>query len=72
MIDAEALAMYGRCVVFEQTKKVHYADLIQLVYLSLRRKRVLVTNDEPFRQAAQVILGGRYANAKVIGLRDII
>jgi hypothetical protein len=72
MVDIEAMLMYARCVVFEQAKKVGYVDLIQLLYMSIRRKRVLVTNDMPFFHAATAVLTGRYANAKVITLSQLM
>jgi hypothetical protein len=72
MIDVECLAMYGRCVVVEQMKEVGYVDLLQLPYLSLRRKPVLVTNDEPFFRTAEIILGSRYENAKVVKLASVM
>lgn len=72
IIDAEGFAMYARCVVFEQTRKVGYMDLVQLPYLSIRKKRVLVTNDGPLYHAAKAILPQRYALADVVTLESFL
>jgi hypothetical protein len=72
IIDADCLAMFARCVVVDQHTRVEYLDLLQLPYLSLRRKRVLVTNDESFYRTAELILAGRYENAKVVRLPELM
>ena len=62
-LDGYGYAVYQGAVQIQESRKVHQADLIQLVYLGAPGRRVLATNDNPFCTAAQTILHGRYGNA---------
>jgi hypothetical protein len=72
MLDAEGFAVYQGAFEFEQSRKVHRADLIQLVYLGAPGLRMLATDDAPFFQAAQTILTGRYGNARIVRSDELL
>lgn len=65
MLDARGVAAYERDAVLEQPKRVHHADLLQLVYAS-GYKRIAVTDEEPLYRAASGVLVGRYPQSRVM------
>lgn len=71
-LEAEGISVYQRGVMFEQPKQVHRVDLLQLPYLSLGRRRILVTADRPFLLAAQQLLGSRYQLSRVSHIQDFL
>jgi hypothetical protein len=72
LLDAEGFAIYQRALVHTQPKRVHRTDLIQLVYLAGVPKRILVTADRPFLDAANAILAGRYPNARAVHISEMV
>jgi hypothetical protein len=59
-------AMYQRVLAANQAKRVQASDLMQLVYLGARSKRILVTKDRSFRELAHAVLVHRYPTARVL------
>lgn len=59
-------AMYQRVIASHQARRVQASDLMQLVYLGARTKRILVTKDRSFRDLAEAVLVGRYPTARVL------
>lgn len=70
--DIEGIAMFERAVQLEQPKRVHRFDLLQIPYLAMWHKRVLITNDGPFARAAQAMLLRRYPNTRVVKLQVVL
>lgn len=65
-LDLEGVAVFERAIEHEQPKRVDCADLLQLLYLTLRPRSVLVTADGPLFRAATAVLDGRYSQAQVL------
>jgi hypothetical protein len=59
LLDAHGAAAFERDIVLEQPKRVHHADLLQLVYAA-GYKRILLTDEEPLTRVATGVLVGRY------------
>jgi hypothetical protein len=53
-------SIYERCVLAQQPRPVHVADLLHLVYVAGWNPRILVTDDGGLRRVASAILVGRY------------
>lgn len=70
--DIEGIAMFERAVQLEQPKRVHRFDLLQIPYLAMWHKRVLITNDTAFLRAAQAMLLRRYPNTRVVNLAVVL
>lgn len=71
LLDAEGVAAYERAIAHEQPKFVQRMDLVQLVYLALADRRMLVTADAPLRRAADAVLIGRYPDARTVHVADL-
>lgn len=69
-LDLQGVAVFERAIVHEQPKRVDCADLLQLLYLTLRPRRVLVTAEGPLFRAAKAVLDGRYSQAQVLTWED--
>ena len=65
-LDLEGVAVFERVIVHEQPRPAHHWDLRQLLYLTLRPRRILVTDDKPLFRAATAVLDGRYTQAQVL------
>jgi hypothetical protein len=65
LLDAHGVAAFERDAVREQPKRVHHADLLQLVYAAAGYKRILVTEEKPLLRAATAVLVGRYPQSSV-------
>ena len=72
LLDAEGVGVYERAIAHKQPKFVHRLDLIQLVYLGLAPRRMIVTADRPLLRAANEILTLRYPNARAIHISDLV
>ncbi len=72
MLDTDGYAVYQGAFEVQESRKVHRADWIQLVYLGAPGLRMLATNDKPFHRAAQAILQGRYGNARVVLIDELL
>ena len=59
-------AMFQRVIEPNQAKRVQASDLMQLIYLGARPKRILVTEDRQFGALAAAVLPGRYPTARVM------
>jgi hypothetical protein len=64
-IDAEGVALYERAIATNQPKRIQRMDLMQLTYLGVAPKRVIITADAGLIRAANAILPGRYRLASV-------
>jgi hypothetical protein len=64
--ELEGVAVFERAIVTEQPKRVHRADLWQVLCSAGARKRLLVTNDQGLRRAASAVLVGRYPMSRVM------
>jgi hypothetical protein len=72
LLDVEGLAVYERAVAWEEPRRVHRRDLIQLIYLSGSRRRILVTADRGLLRAGEAVLRRRYLNARVAHISEMI
>ena len=72
MLDADGYAVYQGAFEVQESHRIHRADWIQLVYLGAPGLRMLATNDKPFHRAAQAILQGRYGNARVVLIDELL
>jgi hypothetical protein len=70
--DIEGAALFVRALVHEQGRRVHRADLIQLIYLGASGIRLLASSDEPFLAMARQIINGRYAGARVLHIDEFL
>jgi hypothetical protein len=64
-LEVNGFAAFERAVQKEPPKRVHYPDLLQLIYVSNASKRIVVSSDGGFLRAARVILRNRYPNVRV-------
>jgi hypothetical protein len=64
-LEINGFAAFERAVQKEPPKRVHYPDLLQLIYVSNVSKRIVVSSDGGFLRAARVILSNRYQNVPV-------
>ena len=71
-LEALGLAAYERSFVFEQPRRVHFPDLMQLVYLGAVRRGVLLTHDVHFRRAASSLLLGRYKGVRIFDITEYL
>jgi hypothetical protein len=65
-LDLEGVAVFERAIVLAQPPQVHLADLLQLLYLALSPRGILVTTDRSLFRAAAAVLHGRYPQAQVL------
>jgi hypothetical protein len=59
-IDAEGVALYERAIATNQPKRIQRMDLMQLTYLGVAPKRMIITADAGLIRAASAVLTGRY------------
>lgn len=64
--ELEGVAIFERSMVNEQPRRVHHADLLQVLCSAGASKRVIVTNDQGLRRAASAVLVGRYPLSRVM------
>ncbi|MCG7851883.1 MAG: hypothetical protein MIO92_05120 [Methanosarcinaceae archaeon] len=64
-LEINGFAAFERAVQKKQPKRVHYPDLLQLVYVANNPRRIVVSSDVGFLRAARVILQHRYPNVRV-------
>lgn len=70
LADGEGVAVFQGAVAFEQRRQVQRMDLLQLPYLGGTNRRILVTSDGPFAEAARAVVSGRYLLARVMTLGE--
>lgn len=71
-LEINGFAAFERAVQEEQPKRVHYPDLLQLVYVANNFRRIVVSSDVGFLRAARVILQHRYPNVRVEDCSDFL
>ncbi|MGE0441554.1 MAG: hypothetical protein AB7L66_05155 [Gemmatimonadales bacterium] len=73
-VEALGVSFYYRMIRKEQQRNpAGQIDLMQLVYLSMfTRRRVLVTDDGSFAEAARSQLYGRYPNTRVLTAAELL
>ena len=71
-IDAYGIVAYHRAFSIEQGRPIQLPDVLQLVYLSAGRRRMIITEDKPFRSAASAVLDGRYPGSSVGSVLDFL
>lgn len=64
-LEINGFAAFERAVQKKQPKRVHYADLLQLIYVANSSRRIVVSADGGFLRAARAILRHRYPNVRV-------
>jgi hypothetical protein len=72
LLDTEGVAVYERAVASNLPRRVQRMDLIQLVYLGLGERRMIITGDKGLLRAAEAIFPGRYKNARAVDIADLI
>ena len=71
LLDVEGVAWYERSVASQQPRRVDRMDLLQLVYLGVAPKRMIVTADRGMLRAAAAVLPGRYRNASAVHIDQL-
>jgi len=64
--DINGFAAFERAVIKEQPKRVHYPDLLQLMYVANSPRRIVVTGDDGLLRAARAILVDRYPCVRIL------
>jgi len=64
-LEINGFAAFERAVQRKPPKRVHYPDLLQLIYVANNSRRIVVSSDGGFLRAALVILRHRYPNVRV-------
>jgi len=64
-LEINGFAAFERAVQKKPPKRVHYPDLLQLIYVANNSRRIVVSSDGGFLRAARVILRHRYPNVRV-------
>ena len=72
LLDVEGVAAYERAVAMTQPKVVQRLDLIQLIYLAGENRRMIATADEGLLRVANLVLIGRYPNARAVNIGDLL
>jgi hypothetical protein len=70
--EAFGAAVYERAIAANPPKRVHFADLLQLVYLAGNRPRILATSDVSLLRVAKAILTGRFPNVRAIEMSVMV
>ena len=70
LIDGFGVSIYLRSVLKQQAPFVELTDMVQLVYLGGRPRRILVSEDKDFVAAASAVVNHRYPGAYVYGWKD--
>ncbi len=69
--DINGFAAFERAIIKEQPKRVHYPDLLQLVYVASNPRRIVVSGDGGLLRAARSILLGRYPCVRVLDCSEL-
>lgn len=72
MSDADGIGIFQAAIAFEQPPQVQRMDQLQLPYLGGADRRVLVTRDGAFAEAAKYVVNGRYGLARVLTLAEFL
>jgi hypothetical protein len=72
MVDVEGVALYERAMTTDLPKRVQWMDMIQLVYLGLAPRRILVTRDAGLLRVANAIFPGRYQGSRIVDFAELI
>lgn len=64
-LEGFGAAMFRRTILANEARVVEGTDLLQLLYLGARAKRVLVTKDKDFLELAASVVSGRHGLARV-------
>jgi hypothetical protein len=64
--EAQGAVIYERAVAAQTTRPAQMTDVKQLVYLSGAQRRILVTDDGPFRRVAHAVLARRYTGSRIL------
>jgi hypothetical protein len=72
LLDAEGVAIYERALARTMPKRAHRPDLLQIPYLGMASRRVLVTADKPFLRTAETMFRGRYVNIRAVHVSELL
>ena len=64
-LEINGFASFERAVQKKPPKRVHYPDLLQLIYVGNHPRRIVVSSDGGFLRAAHLILRNQYPNVRV-------
>ena len=70
-LEAEGAAVFERTVAVEMPARVGRLDLLQLIYLPLAKRRMIVSADKSLLRVAGAILHGRYKDARAVHIADL-
>jgi hypothetical protein len=70
-LEINGFAAFERAIQKKQPKRVHYADLLQLIYVANSSRRIVVSADGGFLRAARAILSHRYPNVRVVECSEL-
>lgn len=71
-LEGWGIGIYRGALARERGRRVQSSDLHQLAYLGGRERRLLVTNDKGFYQAATSVLVGRHRLARVLKWHELL
>jgi hypothetical protein len=70
--DGHGVAAYERAIAQRPPRQVQEADVLQLMYLAGSRRRMIVSEDQGLLRAAGQVVRGRYDNAWVVNIADLL
>lgn len=69
--DINGFAAFERAISKEQPKRVHYPDLLQLIYVANSPRRIVFSGDDGLLRAARAILLNRYPCVRVLNCSEL-
>lgn len=71
-LEGIGVSIYRGTIAAKRGRRVQQSDLQQLIYLAGRDRRVLISEDEPFIEAANDVLTGRHTLARALRWSDFL
>lgn len=69
--EINGFAAFERAFQKKTPKRVHYPDLLQLIYVANNPRRIVVSKDKGFLRAARTILQNRYRCVRILECSDL-
>lgn len=71
-LEGYGVAAYERAISQQTPRRAQHTDLLQLVYLADRPRRMLVSADHSLLRAARSVLVGRYPRVRVVHISKLL